>query len=126
MSFAIERIASPDILFTKFIIGTIATYLFLFFRLITVAFSGIGSFFIAFRTISTIHYSLLYYNSKEAIIPIRKNMYLLNTQFSQSVKEFFLGVTIIHTESVDKNGFVFWKFGVRNELVNSVIVVFAN
>ena len=51
---------------------------------------------------------------------------LLNTQFFQSVKKFFLGVTILYAESVDKNGFVFWKLGVRDELVDSVIVVFAN
>jgi len=53
-------------------------------------------------------------------------MYLLNPQFLQSVEEFFLGVTVVHTEGVDKDGFVFGKLGIGDELVNSVIIVFAN
>jgi hypothetical protein len=51
---------------------------------------------------------------------------LMDAQFSQSMKKFFLGVTIVYTECVDKDGFVFWKLGVGDELVNSVIIVFAN
>lgn len=51
---------------------------------------------------------------------------LLNAQFLQSMEKFFLGVTVVHAEGVDKDSFVFWKLGVGDELVNSVIVVFAN